>query len=189
MPLSFEKQTIVCFFCLDCTSLIVLLFTVLYSSIILFSFGVLKFSLNAIKILEFTFTIFYFVPFCNTSVSSSFILYSCFVGLFSIILCSFYYFWACICPLSFCSSILMMSNFYAFNLSIFCHYILQFLYIHFIISVIPDKYISVCITIFCLMFCEPQKHSILMVVLFIAYHKFQLFSLCLNNLFLFVVLN
>ena len=51
----------------------------------------------------------------------------------------------------FCSSILMMNNFCAFNLFIFCHYILQFLYIHCIISAIPDKYISVCVTIFYLM--------------------------------------
>ena len=47
-----------------------------------------------------------------------------------------------------CSSILIMNNFYAFNLSIFCLYMPQFLYTHCIISVIPDKYISLCITTF-----------------------------------------
>ena len=44
------------------------------------------------------------------------------------------------------------NNFFAFNLPIFCYYILQFFYIHRIISVISDKYILVCITISYLMF-------------------------------------
>ena len=47
-----------------------------------------------------------------------------------------------------CSSILIMNNFYTFNLSIFCLYMPQFLYTHCIISVISDKYISLCIATF-----------------------------------------
>ena len=66
----------------------------------------------------------------------------------------------------------------------------QVLYILCIITAIPDKFISVCITVFYLFFfCVSHKHSILMFVLFIAYRKFDLFSLCLENLLLFVVLN
>ena len=66
----------------------------------------------------------------------------------------------------------------------------QVLYILCIITAIPVKFISVCITVFYLFFlCVSHKHSILMFVLFIAYRKFDLFSLCLENLLLFVVLN
>ena len=55
-----------------------------------------------------------------------------------------------ICSISLrCSLFLYFDFFYLF---IFCHYALQFLYTHCVISILPDKQISVCITISYLMF-------------------------------------
>ena len=59
----FEKQTIACFFCSVCTSFILVLFTVPYSSIIHFSSSELKFSLNVIKILTLLSQSFILCPF------------------------------------------------------------------------------------------------------------------------------
>ena len=76
--LSFEKQTIVFFLCLDCTSFTLMLFTVPYSSIVLFSFWVFRFSLYLMKILSLLSQT-YFVSSCTTDIACSFILYSCLV--------------------------------------------------------------------------------------------------------------
>ena len=63
-------------------------------------------------------------------------------------------------PLLFHSILLLFSvlpcwywvSFCTFNHSIICHDTLKLHFIHFIVSIVSDKYISVCITIFYLMF-------------------------------------
>ena len=115
-----------------------------------------------------------YILFCSPYLLLSVIALFCFIAYH----CSVFY-----------SSILMTNNFYAFNLSIFCHYILQFLYIHCIIHLCYTRQICFCLY-YNLLFdvLVSHMHSILMVVLFHAYRTFQLFPLCLDDLFLFLVL-
>ena len=81
----------------------------------------------------------------------------------------------------FCSSILMMNNliFYSFNFFILCYFILQILHIHCIsLLYLTNIFLSVLES---LIWCScVRMHNILMGVLFLAYHKFHLFSLCLD---------
>ena len=113
-----------------------------------------KFTLNAIKIFRVYFHNLLFCVHRHKHVLSSLFLigFLCHFLQF-LFLMSFvshelvFYFCFVVCHSILCSSILIMNNFYTFNLSIFYHYILQFLYIHCIISAIFDKYISVFITV------------------------------------------
>ena len=122
--------------------------------------------------------LYFFILFCFPSLVSTDLYYCSLSLLFRFIAyhCSF-----------FCSSILIMKNIFIFNLSIFCHYALQLLYIHCIIFVISGN------IYFCLYYNllfdvhASHMHSILMVVLFLAYVSFNC-SLFVLIPFLFLVL-
>ena len=56
----------------------------------------------------------------------------------------------------FCSSILILNNFYSFNLSIFCHYSLQFLYIALSLSYLTNIFLPL---LKFLIWCSDEPHS------------------------------
>ena len=56
----------------------------------------------------------------------------------------------------FCSSILILNNFYTFNLSRFCHYSLQFLYIALSLSYLTNIFLPLLIF---LISCPCEPHS------------------------------